>query len=119
MSDLDTRLDQALKAGAPAPRDPMFRIAVMARRERADMRRRLGMAMAAAAGVAILAALALGLGGDLLRPGPEQPAMLAVFAVVIMGALAAASAVITGGFRAALTALRARTGAALRLRLWS
>lgn len=119
MSELEHRLDQALKAGAPASRDPMFRIAVMARRERAAMRRRLGMAMAASAGVAVLAALAVSLCGDLLRPGPERLAILAVFAVVIMAILATASAVMTGGFAAVLTALRARAGAAPGLRFWS
>ena len=90
MSDLDTRLDQALKADAPAPRDPMFRIEVLLRRERAAFRRRLLTAGAMVLGIAILAALGLGAIGDWVRPGPEQTQIVMAAAVVLATALGVA-----------------------------
>ena len=41
MTDLETRLDHALKADDPAPRDPMFRIALIERREKAAFRKQV------------------------------------------------------------------------------
>ena len=60
MTELDTRLDKALKADTPPALDPMFRIRVLERREQAAVRRRLVAGSVLAFGVAILAALATG-----------------------------------------------------------
>ena len=54
MSDLDSRLTAALEAEAPPERDPLFRIEVLARLERARFRRRLVLAAATAVVVAAI-----------------------------------------------------------------
>ena len=117
MTDLETRLDQALKAGAPAARDPMFRIQVMERRERATLQRRLLTACALAFAAAVLAALVLALAQSVLD-GEERLAAIAVIGVALTALLAAPH--LGGG--AALRGLAARASWTLSaipgLRLW-
>lgn len=60
MTGLETRLDSALKADAAVPRDPMFRIAILMRRERKLFRRQLLTGALMSLGAAILTALGLG-----------------------------------------------------------
>ena len=117
MTDLETRLDQALQADAPPARDPMFRIAVMERRERAALRRRLAAASALAFGAAIVAALVVGELGIL-------PVAARLGAAAAGGAaLAALVAAPYVGGTAALRGLVARASWTLRTmprpRLWS
>jgi hypothetical protein len=118
MSDLETRLEQALKADAPTARDPMFRIQVMERRTQAALRRRLLTGLILAFWAAVLAALGLTLAQTLLH-GPERLVAAAAIAAAMTALLAARCL----GGRAALGALAARASGALRamprLRLWS
>lgn len=117
MTDIETRLDQALKAGGSPARDPMFRIAVLERRERAALPRRLMTGGALAFGAAVLAALGVGLLEAL--PGVDR-----------LGGIAAAGALLTAllaaphlGGRTALRSLAARAAWTLRTlplpRLWT
>ena len=117
MTDLEARLDHALKADVPAVCDPMFRIAILVRRERAAVRRRLLAGAAVALAAAVLAALAFGVLGAAL-PGDQRLAALAAAGVVLTALLAAPYL----GGTAALRVLAARAASALRaapgLRLW-
>ena len=88
MSDLEARLERALVADDPAPLDPMFRIEIMLRRERAMFRTRLLTGVAMALGAAILAMLGLGAAGQLA--GVPRLAMIAAVGVVLTAFLAAA-----------------------------
>jgi hypothetical protein len=88
MSDLDTRLEQALTADSPGPRDPMFRIAVMMRREQAALRRRIVAASALAFGAAILAAVGYAM-TQALPNGGERLAALAAIGTVLTSVLVA------------------------------
>ena len=68
MSDLETRLEQALQADAAPARDAVFRIEIMLRRERSTFRRQVltgaVLALVAAVLAALIAALLLlSLGG--------------------------------------------------------
>jgi hypothetical protein len=79
--DLDRKLTERLNAGAPAGRDPLFRISVLQRREedRFRMRNRL-----VAAGAVVLA---LGAGAGLyLRPDLIDEAAIALFALAAAAA---------------------------------
>jgi hypothetical protein len=118
MSDLETRLDNALKADALPARDPMFRILVMERRTQAALRRRLLTGLVLAFGAAVLAALALMATRTLLQ-GPERLAAVAAIGAAVTALLAAPYL----GGRAALGALAARASSTLRAlprpRLWS
>lgn len=89
MNDLETRLQQALKAGDPPPRDPMFRVEALVRRERAAFRRRLRAAGAKALAAAILAALALSVISDLIGPGIGQLVLIAATGAALTLFLAA------------------------------
>ena len=114
MTDLEARLDRALKAQGPPPRDPMFRIEVMVRRERAVVRRRLLAACALALGVAILGALGL-LVTETLADGPQRLAVLAMVGAALMALLATPYL----GAAGALRGLRARAAWAMRgIRFW-
>jgi len=53
MTNIDERIATALQHDAPPPRDPMFRIQLLERRERQRFRRRALQALAG--GVAVLA----------------------------------------------------------------
>src|SRR5215470_1879634 len=57
MSDLDGRLAEALRTDAPPARDPVFRVEVLTRLERARFRRRAALTVAVAAVAAVLAAM--------------------------------------------------------------
>ena len=57
LEDLEARLSTALQAGAPPARDPVFRMDVLVRLERARFRRRMMLAVVAAALVAVLVAV--------------------------------------------------------------
>jgi hypothetical protein len=117
MSDLEMRLERALKADTPAARDPMFRILVMERRTHATLRRRLLIAFALAFGAAILGALGLAVAQTLLD-GPEQLAAIAAICVALTALLAAPHL----GGRAALRGLAQRASSTIRTmprpRLW-
>jgi hypothetical protein len=71
MPDDDTRLATLLSAGLPLPRDPLFRIAVLARLERTRLRRRMAaMIVVGAATVLVgvnVAAISAWLAGDITR----------------------------------------------------
>jgi len=89
MTDLEARLEHALKADVPAPRDPMFRIEILVRRERAAFRRRLLTGGAIALGAAILAALGLAAVDQLVGAGPGRLAAVAAAGVMLTGLLTA------------------------------
>jgi hypothetical protein len=57
MSDLDARLDAALREDLPPERDAVFRIGVLVRRERTRFKRRLALAIAVSFLTAGLAAV--------------------------------------------------------------
>jgi len=57
MSDRDARLAEALRADAPPARDPIFRVEVLTRLERARFRRRASAIVAVAVVAAIVAAM--------------------------------------------------------------
>ena len=57
MSDLEPRLTAALYADAPPARDPVFRLEVLVRLERARFRRRVGRMLAVVGVLAVLAAV--------------------------------------------------------------
>ncbi|MGH9241681.1 MAG: hypothetical protein ACRD3G_26840 [Vicinamibacterales bacterium] len=57
MSDLETRLTDALHADTPPTRDPLFRVELLVRLERARFRRRVGRALVVVGVLAVLAAL--------------------------------------------------------------
>lgn len=81
MTDIETRLDEALKAGAPPPRDAMFRIEVLVRRERAQFRRWLLSAGAMA--------FVAGLLGVLVGVGAERLALIATAILALTAGLVA------------------------------
>jgi hypothetical protein len=118
MTDLDTRLDQALKADAAPGRDPMFRIRLLERREQASLRRRLWAGCGAAFGAAVVGALGLAVTQTVLN-GTE---LLAATAAIGAAMTAAVAAPYLGG-RATLRNLAARAAWGLRtlprLNLWS
>ena len=89
MTDLETRLEQALKADSPSPRDPMFRIELLLRRQRAAARRQVLIGCAAAFAAAILATLGLGVIDELIAPGPERLAAVATAGGLLAALLAA------------------------------
>jgi hypothetical protein len=57
MSDLETRLSAALHADEAPVRDPLFRVEVLVRLERARFRRRVGRTLAVVGVLAVLAAV--------------------------------------------------------------
>ncbi len=87
MSDLETRLDQALQADAAPARDPLFRIQIMLRRERMDFRKQAWAAVALALGASLLAALVAGL--VMAALGGRPIAALAAGLVILVAVLAA------------------------------
>jgi len=88
MTDLENRLDQALKADSPPPRDPMFRIAVMERRTRTMFKRRLMAASALAFAAAIVGVAGLG-AVETLPDGAGRLAAIAGIGAVLAAAMAA------------------------------
>jgi hypothetical protein len=89
VTDLDARLEHALKAVDPAPRDPMFRVEILARRERAAFRRRVLGAVATALAAAILAPLGLAAISEVFAPGALQLAAVAAAGAGLMAFLTA------------------------------
>jgi hypothetical protein len=61
--DADQRIADLLREGAPPARDPMFRVAVLGRLERAKYRRRTLALLAGALALAAVAVLGAGVGG--------------------------------------------------------
>ena len=61
--DLDPRFAELLRKDAPAERDPVFRVEVLCRLERAKYRRRLGALLALALVLAAIAAAGVATGG--------------------------------------------------------
>jgi hypothetical protein len=59
MTNVDERITAALQHDAAPPRDPVFRLRVLERREQQRFRRRSLHALAAGAAVAVIAALAV------------------------------------------------------------
>lgn len=57
LEDLEARLTAALQMGGPPARDPIFRMRVLLRLERARFRRRMMLAVVAAALAAVLVAV--------------------------------------------------------------
>ena len=57
MSDLETRLTAALQSDVPPPHDPLFRVELLVRLERARFRRRVGRALVVVSVLAVLAVL--------------------------------------------------------------
>ena len=92
MTDLEARLDHALKADQTPARDPMFRIEVLLRRERAVLRRRLARTFIAALAAVFLAATGLAFVNGVVGPGPLRVALLTAGAVVLTAVLAATGA---------------------------
>ena len=56
MNDLETRLTDALQADTPPARDPLFRVELLVRLERARFRRRVARALVVVGLLAVLAA---------------------------------------------------------------
>ncbi len=57
MNDLETRLNDALHAGDPPARDPLFRVETLVRLERARFRRQVRRTLAVVGVLAVLAAV--------------------------------------------------------------
>jgi hypothetical protein len=57
MNDLETRLTDALHADIPPARDPLFRVELLVRLERARFRRRVGRSLVVVGVFAVLAVL--------------------------------------------------------------
>jgi hypothetical protein len=118
MTELEARLENALKAETPPARDPMFRIRVMERREQAVLRRRVLAGAGVALGASVLAVVGF-VAVEALASGPERLAMLAAGGALVTTLMAAPYL----GGRAALRGLAARASWTLRalpvLRLWS
>ncbi|MEI9891411.1 MAG: hypothetical protein WDN45_13560 [Caulobacteraceae bacterium] len=89
MSDIQTRLDTALQADAPQARDPMFRVALMMRREQMALRRRILTGMALALGAAILAAFGVMALDQMVPDGPWLLTATAAVGVAVTAVLAA------------------------------
>ena len=62
MTNIDERITTALQHDAPPPRDPVFRIQLLERRERQRFRRRTQQALAGGAAVLIVSALTVSAG---------------------------------------------------------
>jgi hypothetical protein len=89
MSDLDTRLQQALRAEAAPPRDPLFRIEIMLRRERKALRGRMLTSGAMVLTAAILAPFGLAAIDELFAPGYSRLLADALAAAALLAAIAA------------------------------
>ena len=62
MTNIDDRITAALQHDAPPPRDPVFRIQLLERRERQQFRRRAVSALAGGASVLVVSALTVSAG---------------------------------------------------------
>lgn len=59
LTDSEARLEKALRAGLPPARDPLFRNAVLERRERRLLRRRIAATISVGAIVSVMGSLVL------------------------------------------------------------
>jgi hypothetical protein len=87
MTDLESRLNAALRADAPPERDAVFRLDVLVRRERARFRRELTLTVAAALGVAILGAMNAHALGAWVGADAGRLVIVAVLAAAAVAAL--------------------------------
>jgi hypothetical protein len=78
--DTDLRIANLLNVDAPPPRDPVFRVSVLERREHRQFQRRLFTMLAGALVILLISTFAISIGAGALGP---------------MGALAVAGAVAT------------------------
>jgi hypothetical protein len=81
MTNFDRRVTTALQQDAPPPRDPVFRLQLLERRERQRFRRRALHALSVATGVAVMSALTVNVGGEAYTAGS-----VLLFAVVLVAA---------------------------------
>ena len=81
MTNIDERITAALQNDAPPPRDPVFRIQLLERRERQHFRRRVQHALAAGAAVLVVSALTLRAGDMAYAAGG-----VLLFALVLVSA---------------------------------
>ena len=81
MTNADERIAAALRHDAPPPRDPVFRLQVIERRERQRFRRRARQAFAGAAAVAVVSALTVREGDEAYAAGS-----VLLFALVVVTA---------------------------------
>ena len=84
MTNIDERITAALHHDAPPPRDPLFRIQLLERRERQRFRRRTQQALAGAAAVLIVSALTASAGSMAYVAG----SVLLFALVLVTGAVA-------------------------------
>jgi hypothetical protein len=91
-NELDERLGQLLRQDAPPVRDPMFRIALLERRERQRYQRRQRMVLASAAVLAVLFAVMV----TLNRTLGDRMWMVLLAAVFCTAALVASAVSIRG-----------------------
>jgi hypothetical protein len=82
VTELDTRLMRAFAADAPAATDPLFRVQVILRRQRAALRRQLAEALGFACVSAVLAVLVLQALDEVVKSSGVR---LVVTAILAMG----------------------------------
>lgn len=118
MSDLDTRLDEALKADAAAPRGPMFRIQVTLARERRAFRRQLLIVGVVGLATVLLSALAAASAAQAVQPGPWRLTVVGSIASILPLAVAGVGLRKLGLLGGIIEPMRARTASVLRPLLW-
>jgi len=84
MTNPDERITAALRHDAPAPRDPVFRLQVLERRERQRFRRRAWGSLAATVAVAVLSALTATAGGEAYTAGSVLLFALVLITVAVV-----------------------------------
>ena len=82
MTELEKRLQRAFAADSSTAMDPLFRVQVMIRRQRAALRRQLVEALGFACASAVLAVLVLRAVDEVVQ---SSSAPLAVTAILVMG----------------------------------
>ena len=82
MTNADERVAIALQDNAPPPRDPVFRLHVLERREQRQFRHRAFTALASPSAMAIMSALAVRAGGEAYTAGS-----VLLFALVLITAV--------------------------------
>lgn len=87
MSDLETRLTDALHADTPPARDPLFRVELLVRLERARFRRQVRRAIAVVSVLAIAAAANVSLVEAWVTAGNDRIWIAAIAAVATLWAL--------------------------------
>ena len=87
MSDFETRLTAALQADPPPAGDPLFRLEVLVRLERARFRRRVGRALVVVGVLAVLAALNVRVIDDWVAADNQRLWVVALAAVATLWAV--------------------------------